>query len=119
MLATAAFATVLGAASAMDLDTTTIEDVVDPRILLIINGSNFNNTNLQFLLAGVALASLAGLLMALCLYALSYFLGGDDTGYSGYGGGYDRYDTEPDSYAAYTQGSQAFQARSLGGGESS
>ncbi|KAF0297273.1 hypothetical protein FJT64_005282 [Amphibalanus amphitrite] len=115
MLATAAaFATALGAASAMELDTTGLEDIVDPRILLIVNGSNFNTTNLQFVLAGVALATLAGLLMALCLYALSYFFSGNDDSY-GYGYGYDRYDTEPDTYAAYSQGSQAFQARALGG----
>ena len=114
MLATAAFAAALGAASANKLDTTTIEDVVDPRIFLILNGSNFNTTNLNFVLAGVALAALTGLLMALCLYALSQFFGNDD---SGYGGGYDRYDTAPDTYASYTQGSQEYQSRSLGGGE--
>ena len=112
MLDAAAFAAALGAASA--LDTTALEDIVDPRILLIVNGSNFNTTNLQFVLAGVALAALTGLLMALCLYALSYFFSGND---DSYGYGYDRYDIEPDTYAAYSQGSQALQARSLGGGE--
>ena len=115
MLAAAAFAAALGAASAMDLDPSALEDIVDPRILLIVNGSNFNTTNLQFVLAGVALAALTGLLMALCLYALSWLFSDND---DSYGYGYDRYDTEPDTYAAYTQGSQTFQARALGGGES-
>ena len=120
MLAAAAFAAALGAAQGLDLDLASrMEEVLDPRLFIILNGSNTDNVG-QYVLGAIGVVVVLGLLLMLLLVA-----------FGGIGGGgqalaYNRYDQyEPDTYASYQQngyqqqpqGFNGFQARSLSGGE--
>lgn len=117
MLSAAVVTAALGAAAASPFseDTSLMEDVIDPRFLIIINGTN-NSNLLNYLTAGLAIALLVGTLLALAFLALSMYGGGNDThpsSYGGYGNSLNRYDDyDSDTYANYNQG---FEARSLGG----
>ncbi|XP_037075299.1 uncharacterized protein LOC119096490 [Pollicipes pollicipes] len=101
MLSATVLAAALGAAAASELDTTSMEDVLDPRLFIIYNSTNSNALN--YVLAGVAVALLFGLLLALALFAFGFFGSSANNRYDYY---------EPDTYATYSN--QGFQSRSLG-----
>ncbi|XP_043201178.1 uncharacterized protein LOC122391896 isoform X2 [Amphibalanus amphitrite] len=116
MLAAAAFAAAMGAAQGLDLDLASrMEDVIDPRFFIILNGSNTDNVG-QYVLGAIGVVLVLGLLLMLLLLAFGGAGGG------GQGLAYNRYDQyEPDTYASYqnnyqpAQGFNGFQARSLAG----
>ena len=121
MLAAAAFAAALSAAHGLDLDLASrMEDVLDPRLFIVLNGSNTDNVA-QYVLGAIGVVVVLGLLLMLLLFAFGGLGGGSPLAFNRY----DHY--EPDSYASYqqngyqTQGFQqgynGFQARSLGGGK--